>query len=240
MNNSKYHDQIDDYLAGNLSSEDKALFEEVLTTDTSLINALKLSELERDAMRLSYNDSLRTKMTQWKEEKITEASKNTKLVARSVKRRKLFSRLSIAASFLFIMGLTFYTWTNSNNSYNEAADYFDSSLNLQKRGEIDKLLTNEAANQNLASFDSDLLLVLGEKNFKEKNFEETISIYQLLLQRPINISIKHRVEWNLMLTYHAFQKIQDRDTLLDKIIMDKEHSYNASAREFKNNSDLKK
>lgn len=89
--------RLEHYLDGALSADEQASVEQALEADDELFAELNVLRLEREAMRLAYEENLRKKVTGWVNE---EAARETPV--RSLHR---WIPLSVAAGILLIAGV---------------------------------------------------------------------------------------------------------------------------------------
>lgn len=95
-----YSDKIEDYLAGNLSKEDKDLFEQALEKNAALAEELKVQTFAQQAIKLSGEDALRKRIQHIQAE--TNSSNLTLVFRRNwVKVAAVAAILILAVSYFF-------------------------------------------------------------------------------------------------------------------------------------------
>lgn len=125
MNNDiQRFDDIQHYLDGNMSAEERQAFEAQMAVDTNLADEVGAHRIERELMDILLEDDLTTQMQTWQEEKVQMQSES--------KQPKLFTIVTprvmrIAATIILVVsiGIVFLVLKLRNNGSNQEPAYVD-------------------------------------------------------------------------------------------------------------------
>ncbi len=243
MANKNYNEKIDQYLDGELESEEMASFEQSMNNDPSLEEEVRQNLLLREVAQEGYKENMRANIRKWKAENKQSGSK--------FNMKKLRIQLAAAASILIIIVATLFGVVAPQFS-NEgiASRYYEPETDLGLiRGNNDADILRQAfENYEQANYsgaipgfqrypDNDKALYgLGLSYFQIEDFDSAINTFQDLVARD-NIEYSEKAEFYLLLSYLKANQINsDFQQLLDKMIQD-EGYYVGQAEGIKKNLD---
>lgn len=104
----KLDDLIEAYLLNRMSESDRAAFETQVRTQKQLAQALRLAQIERQAMLLLEREHLRAQMDSWKQDIPQETPSQDTVVPTALRIRPLLLRVAAAATITLLVGVPFW------------------------------------------------------------------------------------------------------------------------------------
>jgi Tetratricopeptide repeat len=245
--NETYFDQIEAYLLGQMSDDQKSDFEQALASDQALAAQFKQQELEHRAMQIMREDSLRQQMAAWKAER-EAASVKPAVIPLFWSTRRIF-QIAIAASFLLVAGFFAYDQLTTPNSISQFAAYYpqvqmggsrDNSILSPTSDTLEQakaLLADEkyeAAEQLLKSISATNLsyaeaqMYYADSRFKQGDYDGASRQLKSLIQSGVAPSkVVEAAEFRLLVTYYTQGNAQTSEAkqLVQQINSNTNHSF---------------
>ncbi len=236
--NSETFERIEAYLANRLTAEERTAFEQEISENSELAEAVALQRLERRAMQLALHDELRQTMQAWRAE---EASPQQEAVVRPLRVR--FRRTLAAAASVLVLVLAGTSWWATQQYSNEALalDANAAPRISRNRGATDQLTQAQAAvnrgeyQQVLDLLENDTttnaVLLRGAAYFGLGNAQEARAAYEAVLDSG-STPQQELAEWQLILLELADGQVEVIQPKLQAIIdQQPPHTYQQQARE---------
>ena len=233
------YDNIEKYALGELSPEEKNVFEKQLSTDKKLVEELAAYRKNELAIKAAARKQLRkTAGTAY-----AKINQNNRVV--------IMRRLAVAAGFLIMVAAGVW-WMNQNNDSSEElyAQYFEMpappsvrngnatlnpkwelSINIYGEGRYEfaipifqELLVDENFNQK-----ETVKLLLGTSLLYEGEFDEAIKIFNQINEKS---TFRQDAEWYTALVYLKSGNRNEAKNLFENISNQKRHYKKLEAKEF--------
>lgn len=245
MNLDLYMDQIEKYLAGDLSESETAAFEHEIATNAALRRAVDLYRLSTETVEIAVEDDLRHQFRQWSEE-----SKNKSSFvggARIVGFRRFILAAAAAAGVLLLIG--FFGLNFARNNYSDTAlatEFYEMpAVSGFRNGSGDQTLESglaaiDAGNWVAAAdfFGSipgndprfaEAQLLFGHVQMQLKNYEAAAIAFGKVIETG-DTRFAEKAEWNLLLAWLSDDNPStDYTPTLSKITAETDHSYHRQA-----------
>jgi tetratricopeptide (TPR) repeat protein len=233
--NPQYFDLIQTYIDGEMSPAEAAKFEQDLHEKIDLKKEYDLYLALQEGIKRQNIEVLKEQFKKIDQQLDAKASN-------SVSRTINFRLISIAASVVLIIALSFY-FTAGNNEVSIAKTFWEEdrglknlmgtslnnnekmekAMNFYKLGEYDKAtsifetMKYETKNDTVSYYSAIL-------NFKKDKFEEAILGFKSVVSKKESIFIE-KAEYRLALSYLAAHHKEEAKEVISKIISDQNHLY---------------
>ncbi len=240
--NELLQSKIEDYLHDRMDEESKRQFEAQITANRELAADVELFRLEKQALQLGQNSTLRAQMKDWEQERNAEDETHEARVVPMKSSRSRLYRLSVAASFLLLFGLGASIWFANANYSNSAlvSDNIGLRTSTRDRGNInaDNPFTPvfdeiESGNYSTAlqmleelegsQYEATAMTLKGEILTKQERFEEAIALYSEMAQSQADPAERQKAQWLLANTYLANDQADQAKAILEEIAGDANH-----------------
>ena len=253
----EYFDKIEDYLAGQLSPEEREQFKKEISQNAELADAVKAHELAREAMEVAIEESLRKELGQLQQEfypsqkgSASPPPKNTSSKGKIVPMRSAWVRVAVAASILMLIGIFVFRWTGNHYSSEAIAADFAREMTPQNtiRGgnqqnelspildQIDEGRYSEAiegikAIPSGSDFYEKARYALGYALFKQGKYEQALRELEPLVSGS-DANLRDSAEWFSLLIMLEQGKEDNPEfkERLNKILLNPNHSHNPDAK----------
>ena len=240
----KNFDRIEQYLQGELSTEEQATFEAAINSNPDLNKEFKKHQLAYDSMELLIEDNLRDQFKAWKKE--DQKKETGGATIRQISWGRRITNWSVAAVILALMGFIALRWTGQSYSDTQlASQYYEQPNEIGIRNNIDNQLTaiddlisnnkwQEALQQletitSTGAQDPAILELIAHCQFELKQYDKAIANYELLINsRDSRYAAK--AEWNQILAQLTKDGINDDlKAEIEEIANDENHDYKEQA-----------
>lgn len=257
MQGSNYFDQIDQYLNGELTVQEKNAFEKELDQNPEIQKAMDQYLLSMDAIDVLVEDNLRAELQQLKKSEKLETEGNVRrLGQRTGGRRRLLTSLAAAASVALLVGFFTLNWATSTYSTdNLQLAYYDAPGGVGVRGggqsasellddgfaalKANKFEDAKAIFAQIANGDStttaeqklEARYLLGHVAYAQADYQEARSQFEFVRTQGVD-RFTEKAEWYSILAGLASgTKDETFNQLLDQLKTDSGHSFHNEARE---------
>lgn len=241
---SKSLKNIEDYLAGNLSADDRRQFEEDIKVDEKLRDQIDQVKAIHQALELAVEDDLRAQLDQLAKE--PEEARPTNRNPRRFMLRRIAAAASIVLAISTTLWFVFDLGSQGAKQYAEATYIHISEQEVTRGGSEENALapgfeiirTGDLADaqewfeswiqENPASLEA--RFILAGLYYDSEEYTSAKSQLQVLIDTQ-SVLWKEKAEWNMICVGLADNMDEQTRDLLDRIVKDDTHGYHSQALE---------